>query len=374
MRALFPLLLAMLSIRWPEAASNRWIGSSVARHTARPGPPARRGPEAVPASARRRPCRRPPCRRRDIPRARTRAANALLGKPQALRTDAAQQFADRRRRQDRAVGAPHHHASATPFKRKQVHRRRADEAGGKTGRRARIDLCRRRVLFDMAIAQQHDLVGHAHGLGLVVRHVQHGDPQPTLQRQDLAPHVGTKLRIEVRQRFIHQADRCLGNDGAAEGHTLLLAAGKLAGLALQQMSDAENLDRARQPPRALGRRNTARLQPEHDILRDVQMGEQAHRTGTPSPRRVPRAARSSRRGRRSRSGPRSPSPARRRSAGRWSCRIPTGPAARRSCRARCRSRRRAAPPSRPIAGRPRSAAPTRRPRPGARAEMSRRGA
>ncbi len=176
--------------------------------------------------------------------------NALLGKSQTLRSNTAQEFADRRRCQDRAVGAAHHHAGATPFKRKQVHRRRADEACGKTGRRARIDLCRRCVLLDMAIAQQHDLVGHAHRLGLVMRHVQHGDPQPTLQRQDLAAHVGAKLRIEVRQRFVHQADRRLGNDGAAEGHTLLLAAGKLAGLALQQMSDAEDLDRARQPPRS----------------------------------------------------------------------------------------------------------------------------
>ena len=234
MRALFPLLSRYCSIRWPEAASNTWIGSSVARRTCVP----------VPGTTR-------PGRRASIGTSPTRACdhrvgaeifrkldsrrNALLRQSQTLRSDAAQELADRRRREDRAVGAAHHHAGATPFKRKQVHRRRADEAGGKTGCRARVDLRRRCVLLDMAIAQQHDLVGHTHRLGLVMRHVQHGDPQPTLQRQDLAAHVGTKLRIEVRQRLIHQADRRLGNDGAAERHTLLLAAGKLAGLALEQM-------------------------------------------------------------------------------------------------------------------------------------------
>ena len=136
----------------------------------------------------------------------------------------------------------------------------------------------------MAIAQQHDLVGHAHRLGLIMRHVQHGDPQPTLQRQDLAAHVGTKLSIEVRQRFIHQADRCFGNDGAAEGHTLLLAAGKLAGLALQQMSDAENFDRARASRRERSGAGTRRARSPNTIfsmslLRRRSFGKQSKASG-----------------------------------------------------------------------------------------------
>ncbi len=202
-------------------------------------------------SARRPPCRRPPCRHRDIPRARPGPecpARPAADSPAGCRRAASPPDGGA---SDRTVGAPHHHAGAASLQREQVHRRRADEAGGETGRRTRIDLGRRRVLLDVAVAQQHDLVGHAHRLGLVVRDVQHGDAQPTLQRQDLAPHVGAKLCIEVRQRFIHQADRRLGDDGAAECHALLLAAGQLAGLALQQMSDAEDLHRARQPARAL---------------------------------------------------------------------------------------------------------------------------
>ena len=139
------------------------------------------------------------------------------------------------------VGAAQHHAVAAPLQREQVHRRRADEAGSETGRRTRVDFGRRRVLLDMPVAQQHDLVGHAHGLGLVVRHVEHGDAEPPLQRQNLAPHVGAKLCVQVRQRFVHQADRRLGDDRAAQCDTLLLAAGELARLAFEQMADAKDL-------------------------------------------------------------------------------------------------------------------------------------
>ena len=246
---LFPSLNAC-SIRRPEAASNRWIGSSVARHTCVPSQH-----DAARQARQQRHVADPAGDHRvgaEIFRMLEPGRDALLRQRRLSGRMPPSDVAARRRREQRAVGAAHHHAGAAPFERKQVHRRRADEAGGEAGCRARVDLGRRRVLLDMAVAQQHDLVGHAHGLGLVMRHVQHGDAKPALQRQDLAPHVGAKLRIEVRQRFIHQADRRLGDDGAAERHALLLAAGQLAWLALQQMPDAEDLHRARQPARALG--------------------------------------------------------------------------------------------------------------------------
>ena len=198
----------------------------------------------------------------------------VLGETKALRPDAAEQLPSDRRRQNRAIGAPQHHAAVMPFQREQVHRRRPDEAGGETGRRPRVDFGGWRVLLDTAVAQQHDLVGHAHGLGLIVRHVQHGDAEPPLQRQDFAPHIGAELRIEVRQRFVHQADRRLGDDGATECHALLLAAGELARLPLQQVARCRGSPQRAPAARPLWRRNPARLQPEHDVLRDAQMREQ----------------------------------------------------------------------------------------------------
>ena len=72
---------------------------------------------------------------------------------------------------DRAAG------DAAGLQGDQVHRRRADEARGKRGGRLRIELARRAVLLDAALAQQHHLVGHAHRLGLIVRDVHHREAQ-----------------------------------------------------------------------------------------------------------------------------------------------------------------------------------------------------
>ena len=83
-----------------------------------------------------------------------------------------------------------------------------------------------------------------------------------------------KLRVEVRQRLIHQAHRRLGDDGAAQRHALLLPAGQLPGLAFQQRTDAEDFHRALQTARALRRRHAPCLQSEHDVLGHRQMREQ----------------------------------------------------------------------------------------------------
>ena len=218
-----------LSMRRPVAASNRWM-----RRRRWPGAPACRRPETTRPGSRASSVASPTLQASTVsaPRysawphqcRRSRAPPAA----DALRPDAAEHV----RRRPVAPGSGRRcRASTMPalpsVQREQVHRRRADEAGGETRCRTRIDFRRRCVLLDMAVAQQHDLVGHAHGLGLVVRDVQHGDAQPALQRQDLAPHVGTKLRVQVRQRFVHQADRRLGDDRAAERDALLLSAGEL---------------------------------------------------------------------------------------------------------------------------------------------------
>jgi hypothetical protein len=50
-------------------------------------------------------------------------------------------------------------------------------------------LCRRRVLFDEAVAQQDHLVGHAHRFGLIVRHIDHRDAELLLQRAQFAAHL-----------------------------------------------------------------------------------------------------------------------------------------------------------------------------------------
>ena len=113
----------------------------------------------------------------------------------------------------------------------QVHRRRADEAGDEYVGRRFVQLDRRAVLLDAPAVQQDHPIGHRHRLDLIVRHVDHRDAELALQCADLLAHFGAQLRVEVRQRLVHQAHRRLVDDRAAQRHALLLSARQLRRLA-----------------------------------------------------------------------------------------------------------------------------------------------
>ena len=131
-------------------------------------------------------------------------------------------------RQDgRARAALDDGAAGTVGEREDVHGRRADEARDEDRGGARVELGGRGVLLDAPVAQEDDLVGHAHGLGLVVRDVHHRDAELLLEAADLAPHLETELGVEVGERLVHEAHGRLGDDGAAERHALLLASREL---------------------------------------------------------------------------------------------------------------------------------------------------
>jgi hypothetical protein len=137
-----------------------------------------------------------------------------------------------------------------------------------------VELGRGRVLFDAAFAQQDHLVGHAHGFGLVVGDVDHGHVQLLLQGADFAAHFLAQLGVEVGERLVHQADRGIGDDGAAQRHALLLAAGELRRAAFQQVRQAEDVGHALQArhsrPRLL-----AHAHAEEDVLAHVRCGNSA---------------------------------------------------------------------------------------------------
>jgi hypothetical protein len=80
------------------------------------------------------------------------------------------------------------------------------------------------------------MVGHGHGLDLVMGDIDHGQPEPLLQVADLDAHLRAQLGVEIGQRLVHQADRALRDDGARQRHALLLAAGKLVGTRSRSVS------------------------------------------------------------------------------------------------------------------------------------------
>ena len=82
-----------------------------------------------------------------------------------------------------------HRDIATQFDREEIHRRRADEAGDELVRRPLVDRLGRVVLLHDAALQDHDPVGHRHGLDLVVGDEDHRRLQLLRQRLDLRPHL-----------------------------------------------------------------------------------------------------------------------------------------------------------------------------------------
>jgi PAS domain S-box-containing protein len=122
----------------------------------------------------------------------------------------------------------------------EVHRRRADEGRDEGRGRAAVDLERPALLFDPALVQHDQLVGHGHGLLLVVGDVDRGRAETLLQALDLAPHLDAQLGVEVRQRLVEEEGRRFAHDGAAHGHPLALPARQLARLAVEIVADFQD--------------------------------------------------------------------------------------------------------------------------------------
>jgi hypothetical protein len=139
---------------------------------------------------------------------------------------------------------------ARPFRPhvEDVHGRRADEARHELGRRAVVELHGRPHLLDAAPVQDHDLVGHGHGLDLVVGDVDHRGAQLAMERLQLHAHLHAELGVEVRQRLVEQEHLGLLDDGPPDGDALALPARELRGLAVEiglQLQDARGLRDAR---------------------------------------------------------------------------------------------------------------------------------
>jgi hypothetical protein len=133
-----------------------------------------------------------------------------------------------------------------------VHRRRADELRDEEVGGPVEELQRRAGLLDPALAHDDDLVGHGHGLDLVVGDVDGGGAQALVQLADLGTHLHTQLGVQVRQRFVEQEDLRVAHDGAPHRHALALPARELARVALEQLVQVEDARRVLDAAALLG--------------------------------------------------------------------------------------------------------------------------
>ena len=123
----------------------------------------------------------------------------------------------------------------------EVHRRRPDERGDEEVRRTAVQGLRRVDLLDPAVAHDRDALAERHRLDLVVRHVDRRRPEPGVEARELRAHAHPELRVEVRERLVHQEGLRLAHDRAAHGHALALPAGERGRPAVEEVVEPEQL-------------------------------------------------------------------------------------------------------------------------------------
>ncbi len=79
------------------------------------------------------------------------------------------------------------------------------------------------------IEHDADLVGHHHGLVLVVRHVQRGEVLGGEDLSELARQVALEQRVHVGQRLIEEEQPGAQDEGPGERDALRLTTGEQAG-------------------------------------------------------------------------------------------------------------------------------------------------
>ena len=128
---------------------------------------------------------------------------------------------------------------AVELRRHEVHRRRADETRHEQVRGLVVELRGRADLLQRAGPHDRDAVAQRHGLGLVVGDVDGRGAEPRLQPRHLGPHLDPQLRVEVRQRLVHQEGGGVTHDRAAHRHALALTSREVRGLAIEVLGQVE---------------------------------------------------------------------------------------------------------------------------------------
>ena len=107
----------------------------------------------------------------------------------------------------------------------EIHGRRSDEAADEDVDGPVVELLRCCELLQPAVAHHRDAVAHRHRLDLVVCDVDRRCAELPLKPADLGARVNAKLRIEIRERLVHQKHRRLAHDRATHRDALSLTSG-----------------------------------------------------------------------------------------------------------------------------------------------------
>ena len=101
---------------------------------------------------------------------------------------------------------------------------------------------RRADLFEVAVVDDGQAVGHLHGLLLVVGDEHRGDRQRVVQVAQPQAQLRAHLGVERAERLVEQQHLGLDGQRPGQGHALALAARELRGVALAEVGQAHQLE------------------------------------------------------------------------------------------------------------------------------------
>ena len=121
-------------------------------------------------------------------------------------------------------------------------------------------------LDDPAVAHHRDPLAERHRLDLVVRDVHGRDAETLVQPRQLGAHRDAELRVEVRERLVHQERLRLAHDRASHRHALALAARERRRTPVEQLLEPQHAGHRLDPRRDLRLRRLAHFQPVAEVL------------------------------------------------------------------------------------------------------------
>jgi hypothetical protein len=135
-----------------------------------------------------------------------------------------------------------------------------------------VKLHRGAELFDATLVQDDDAVGHGHRLDLVVGDVDHRRVEVALQGAEFDAHLASEGGVEVGERLVEEEDLGVAHDAAADGDTLALAAGKLAGFEGELLGQLQDVGGAADLLLDLCLGQAGDAQGKGDVFKDRQVG------------------------------------------------------------------------------------------------------
>ena len=179
-------------------------------------------------------------------------------------------------RADRGSSLRHRNAELTEHERvsvdgglDEVHRRRPDERRDEQAPRLVVQALRRVELEDLPRAHDGDAVAERHRLDLVVRDVHRRDSETLVQLRERSAHADAQLRVEVRERLVHEEGLRLAHDRPAHRDTLALSARECGRPSLEQLAEPEQLGHLVDAPSDLRLLRPADLQAVAEVVADA---------------------------------------------------------------------------------------------------------